>query len=897
MLVFAHAPGVAGAQTLTDLGTAAPSPGPDDIAQLSTNGNTTFPDGLNFYSNNNYPPGQTFTTGASSTNLVALAIRTAGLNSGGGGYGTPATITNYFLRFYSVSGGTATLIQGYTNLNPAFSDGDWLKWNNLSLPLAANTAYAFSVSVLPGGSGSWVALAVASGNRYSGGEIALIPIAGGNMIFGGSHGYDAVFDLGMFANAPTANTPLVAPKSTVYIGQTISLAESALGAGTLYYQWQTDGGGGGSLTNIPGATGTNVTATLAGAGTFNFSVIVTNTYGCATSSVASVTALPPVNVGIYPSQPMATMSAQGLGVCSAVYDGSLIDTRVAPLLNAAGIGAVRYPGGSYSDVYCWTNNTGIDGAYIISSDGFDNFMNTVVSPAGAQAIVTVNYGSNPANNGGGETNIAAAWVAHARAGGWKVKYWEIGNEVGGNGYYPGQDWEYDLHFTNQTASARVGQPALCPAAYGTNSVQFITAMKAQDPAILCGIGFSPGNNSYNTPLLQAVGTNADFIIIHWYPGSDTASTLAASATIPSTINSSLTELTNILGAARASQMKIAVTETGAGNATGAAVALYAADNYLTWIENGVVNVDYQILHNDMLTASQTPGHAYYGAQMAHFLANVGDTFVQTTSAQTELRVHAATRQDGRIGVMLVNTDPLLAIPATVTISGTNLAHSGIFFQFGLTNYNGDTPSLPVYSNTVSGLGNIFTISVPAYTMMDLLISPAPANTPPVLVPVAHRTVNVGQPVAFTASATDTNQPPPILTFNLLSGPGNATLNSASGAFSWRPQVTEANTTNPFTLEVAANGSPSLSATQSFTVTVNPLKLPVVSTIAGNNARFEIQVGGPAGPDYAVQGSTDLVAWSTVFVTNSPPMPFEWTDTNAGALPAQFYRIKVGPPLP
>jgi len=51
---------------------------------------------------------------------------------------------------------------------------------------------------------------------------------------------------------------------------------------------------------------------------------------------------------------------------------------------------------------------------------------------------------------------------------------------------------------------------------------------------------------------------------------------------------------------------IAVTETGAGNATGAAVALYAADNYLTWIENGIVNVDYQILHTDMLLNNQTP---------------------------------------------------------------------------------------------------------------------------------------------------------------------------------------------------------------------------------------------------------------------------------------------------
>jgi hypothetical protein len=742
-----------------------------------------------------------------------------------------------------------------------------------------------------------VALAVASGNHYSGGEIALIPIAGGTMTFGSSHGYDAVFDLGMFANAPTANTPVASPKNTVYVGQTMSLGESALGTGTLYYQWRTDGGGGGTLTNIPGATGTNVTATLTSTGTFNFSVIVTNSYGSATSSMVAVSVLPPVNVSVSTSQPMAAMPLQGLGVCTAVYDGSLIDSRVAPLLKAAGVGAVRYPGGSYADVYCWTNNTGIDGAYVISSDGFDNFMNTDVNPAGAQAIVTVNYGSNPANNGGGETNIAAAWVAHAKANGWTVKYWEIGNEVGGNGYYAGQDWEYDLHFTNQTASTRVGQPALSPAAYGANSVQFITAMKAQDPSILCGIGFAPGNNSYNTPLLQAVGTNADFIIIHWYPGSDTASTLTASATIPSTINSSLTELTNILGAARASQMKIAITETGAGNATGAAVALYAADNYLTWIENGVVNVDYQILHNDLLSSGQTPGHAYYGAQMSHLLANVGDTFLKTTSAQTELRVHATTRLDGKTGIMLLNTDPVLTIPATVTVSGTSLAASGIFYQFGLTNYNGDTPSFPVYSNTVSGLSNTFSVSLPPYTIVDLLIPSAPANTPPVLAAISNRTVNVGQTVAFTASATDTDQPPQTLTFNLLAGQGNATLNTNSGAFSWRPQVTDANTTNPFTLKVADNGSPILSATQSFTVTVNPLTPPGLASIGLNNGQIGFQVSGVAGPDYAVQGSTNLADWNTLFITNSPAMPFSWTDTNATALPAKFFRIKVGPPLP
>ena len=43
-------------------------------------------------------------------------------------------------------------------------------------------------------------------------------------------------------------------------------------------------------------------------------------------------------------------------------------------------------------------------------------------------------------------------------------------------------------------------------------------------------------------------------------------------------------------------------------------------------------------------------------------------------------------------------------------------------------------------------------------------------------------------------------------------------------------------------------------------------------------------------------STNLVDWTTLAVTNPAAMPFSWS-TNTAALPRQFYRIKVGPPLP
>ena len=59
---------------------------------------------------------------------------------------------------------------------------------------------------------------------------------------------------------------------------------------------------------------------------------------------------------------------------------------------------------------------------------FDSFMGTV-QKIGAQPILIANYGT-------GTPQEAAGWVQYANiTKGYGVKYWEIGNEVYGNGYY------------------------------------------------------------------------------------------------------------------------------------------------------------------------------------------------------------------------------------------------------------------------------------------------------------------------------------------------------------------------------------------------------------------------------------------------------------------------------
>jgi hypothetical protein len=147
------------------------------------------PDGLNYYTDNQSnhsagEPGQTFTTGnaASGYLLNSLAIKTGGGTTSG--TGTPQ---NYLLHIYSVSGSTATLLATYSASNFTFTDGDWLQWSGLNLSLSPGTVYAFSFGKASSAVSGWEAMGNASGNLYTGGELGLMPVAGGTITFGSSH--------------------------------------------------------------------------------------------------------------------------------------------------------------------------------------------------------------------------------------------------------------------------------------------------------------------------------------------------------------------------------------------------------------------------------------------------------------------------------------------------------------------------------------------------------------------------------------------------------------------------------------------------------------------------------------------------------------------------------------
>jgi galactan endo-1,6-beta-galactosidase len=195
--------------TLTDVGTSAPAPGPNDMFQLSTSGEAGSPDGLNYYTDN-YPshgggaPGQTFTTGSNAAGywLKSLAIKT-----GGGSSQSTTTPQTYILNIFTVSGATAAGYADFVATNFAFNNGDWLAWSGFSLPLAPKTTYAYCFSRTSSGTG-WAQLANASNNPYAAGQIALVPVDGGTITYGASGQFDGVFDLGLALTNPAGPVTL-----------------------------------------------------------------------------------------------------------------------------------------------------------------------------------------------------------------------------------------------------------------------------------------------------------------------------------------------------------------------------------------------------------------------------------------------------------------------------------------------------------------------------------------------------------------------------------------------------------------------------------------------------------------------------------------------------------------
>jgi len=168
------------------------------------------------------------------------------------------------------------------------------------------------------------------------------------------------------------------------------------------------------------------------------------------------------------------------------------------------------------------------------------------------------------------------------------------------------------------------------------------------------------------------------------------------------------------------------------------------------------------------------------------------------------------------------------------------------------------------------------------------------NSAPLLAPILSRTIHQGGTVTVTNSAIDTDLPFNQLTYTLSNAPAGATIGGASGVFTWTPTTVQVNSTNEITVIATDNGSPTLSDSQLFTVTV--LAPPNISSISVVETNVIITWSAIANTTYRVQYKADLneTMWhdlaDDVVAAGGTASKIEPLGSDA----QRFYRVLVSP---
>ncbi len=102
------------------------------------------------------------------------------------------------------------------------------------------------------------------------------------------------------------------------------------------------------------------------------------------------------------------------------------------------------------------------------------------------------------------------------------------------------------------------------------------------------------------------------------------------------------------------------------------------------------------------------------------------------------------------------------------------------------------------------------------------------NSAPTLNTISNQTVNELTPVTFTATASDTDDPANTLTFSLIGAPSGASINPATGAFTWTPTEAQGPNSYTFTVRVTDDGVAPLHTDQSVTIDVAEVNVPPVA---------------------------------------------------------------------
>ena len=483
-----------------------------------------------------------------------------------------------------------------------------------------------------------------------------------------------------------------------------------------------------------------------------------------------------VHVGINAAAHVRTVDARVFGINNVAWDGSEDSPGTLGQVTNMGIGALRWPGGSWGDGYHWTNEAWMYGATSARTWGSftTNFIHTATN-AQAQAFIIANYGSSTpqeAAYGVAMMNI----TNHAN-----FKYWEIGNEVGGS-------WELDCN-TNPPYMAHD------PWTYAMRFAQYYSQMKAVDPTIEIGAVADTTedgtvNNTYHpvvnpvtgvthygwTPVMlytmKTNGVTPDFLIEHNYaPGDgDTYNLLWDKQWVIDAAN--LRRMLNdYLGTNLAASIELDDTEYGPGGdkqPVSLVGGLFDADAigqilqtefnaFLRWnLHNGPADVtdpdnavygwrldantgnyvtDGGVVNGNVLPPDPNCYPSYYCMKLLKYFARGGDTVITATNDYELLGTYAVQRANGSLTLLVINKSSVSNLTAAINLAGYVPSSGAMVYSYGIPQDQSARTGIgspDIAQTNLSGVSTNFSCTFPPYSASVLVLAPVA----PLLVPVA-----------------------------------------------------------------------------------------------------------------------------------------------------------------
>jgi hypothetical protein len=202
------------------------------------------------------------------------------------------------------------------------------------------------------------------------------------------------------------------------------------------------------------------------------------------------------------------------------------------------------------------------------------------------------------------------------------------------------------------------------------------------------------------------------------------------------------------------------------------------------------------------------------------------------------------------------------------------------------------PSTNIFTTVVTDNG---TPSLSATNTFTVVVNEV--NSAPILPVQTNQVIDPLTLLTVVNTATDSDIPANTLTYKLQVAPTNATI-SANGIITWTPTQAQGPSTNIFTTVVTDNGTPNLSATNSFAVMVNKgAGVPVVhgpvleiQRVAGG--LMQLTITGDTGHDYELQQSANLANWDKLVQFLLSASPYLYIDPESATNATRFYRLQL-----